>query len=45
VATNAWKDQVRGFRGMEREEVMAFMESVIEDANWKCPRCSALERE
>ena len=40
-ATNAWKERVRGFRGMSREEVVEAVKSALQDAG-ECPRCSAL---
>lgn len=40
-ATNELKAGVRGFRGMEREEVMAIVKSVLNDANIECPSCGA----
>lgn len=39
-ATNEWKSGSRGFRGMEREEVMEAVKSALEDANLECPSCS-----
>ena len=38
-ATNAWKDGVRGFRGMSREEVVSVVKSVLDDALIECPSC------
>ena len=35
-ATNAWKHGVRGFHGMEREEVMHLMKRVLQCSN-NCP--------
>jgi len=40
-ATNASRADVRGFRGMSREEVMDAVKSALQDAG-NCPRCSAL---
>jgi hypothetical protein len=45
MATNQWKDEVRGFRGMSREEVMSVIKSVIDDANDECPGCHPPERD
>lgn len=39
MATNAWKDSERGFRGMEREEVIALVNRAIVHAPSKCPSC------
>ena len=39
MATNAWKDGQRGFRGMEREEVVAKMEQALKRTRSKCPSC------
>ena len=38
-ATEAWKSGDRGFRRMEREEVMGIVKSVLNDALIKCPSC------
>lgn len=38
-ATNSWKEGVRGFRGMDREEVMSLIKSVLDDASSSCPSC------
>ena len=37
IATNAWKDGE--FRMDSREEIMEQMQSVLSDANHKCPSC------
>lgn len=37
-ATGLWKDQARGFRTMEREEVMAVVKSVLDDTPSRCTR-------
>ena len=39
MATNAWKDGERGFRGMEREEVMRLVKRALVSAPSKCPSC------
>lgn len=39
MATNAWKDGERGFRGMEREEVVALIKQALIQALSKCPSC------
>ena len=41
-ATNAWKDGIRGFRGMSREEVVSVVKSVLDDALIKCPSCQVV---
>ena len=40
-ATEAWKRRDRGFRGMEREDVMHVVKSVLDDAFIECPSCRA----
>jgi hypothetical protein len=40
MATNALKDGERGFRGMEREEVMGLVKRAITHAPSKCSSCS-----
>jgi len=39
MATNAWKEGERGFRGMSREDVMRIIKSAIRDADRRCPSC------
>jgi len=39
MATNAWKDGDRGFRGMEREEVITLVNRAIVHAPSECPSC------
>ena len=39
MATNAWKGEERGFRGMTREAVMEYMKGATRDVNNKCPSC------
>ena len=40
-ATEEWKAGGRGFRGMDREEVMDVVKSVLQDALIECPSCKA----
>ena len=40
-ATQEWKDGVRGYRGMPREEVMDVVKTVLQDALIECPSCKA----
>jgi hypothetical protein len=40
MATTAWKDGARGFRGMEREEVVGLVKRAIVHAPSKCPSCN-----
>jgi hypothetical protein len=40
MATNAWKDDERGFCGMEREEVMDMIKQALIRTPSKCPSCS-----
>jgi hypothetical protein len=40
MATNLWKDGSRGFRGMDRQDVMGAVKSAIVSANIECPSCS-----
>lgn len=37
-ATKAWKSVIRGFRGMEREDVMDSIKAAL-DVPIKCPSC------
>lgn len=39
MATNAWKDNERGFRGMEREEVLSLIKGALARTPVGCPRC------
>ena len=39
LATNAWKSEVRGFRGMDRQQVVDLMQTTLDGAA-DCPRCS-----
>jgi hypothetical protein len=39
MATNAWKDSERGFRGMERDAVLALVKQALIHAPSKCPSC------
>lgn len=39
IATNAWKDQERGFQGMTREEVIAAVKAELAGALTICPSC------
>jgi hypothetical protein len=39
IATNEWKAESRGFRGMEREEVVTTIKSALRSTNTKCPGC------
>jgi hypothetical protein len=41
MATNAWKSGGRGFRSMERQDVIRTMKSVLDGAG-KCWRCSSM---
>jgi hypothetical protein len=38
-ATQEWKAGSRGFRGMDRKEVMRSVQDVLEDADTNCPSC------
>jgi len=38
-ATEAWKDQDRGFRSASREEVMELMKAILDGGSDKCPSC------
>jgi len=40
-ATNKWKGGERGFRGMDREEVIALVKSALDDVNINCPGCGS----
>jgi hypothetical protein len=40
MATTAWKDGERGFRGMEREEVMDMIKQALIRTPSKCPSCN-----
>jgi hypothetical protein len=40
MATNAWKGGERGFRGMDREEVMSLVKKALVCVPVSCPRCS-----
>jgi hypothetical protein len=40
MATNAWKDGERRFRGMGREEVVTLVKRAIVHAPSKCPSCN-----
>jgi hypothetical protein len=39
MATNAWKEGERGFRDMERDEVVAHVERGLIHASSNCPSC------
>jgi len=39
MATNAWKSGERGFRCMEREEVMSLIKLALIHSPSKCPKC------
>jgi hypothetical protein len=39
IATNAWKDRERGFRNMEREEVVSIIKQALLRARSTCPEC------
>lgn len=39
MATNAWKDGARGFRGMEREEVLTLVKQALVHTSSRCPSC------
>jgi len=39
MATNAWKHGERGFRGMEREEVVGLIKRALIQAPFRCPSC------
>ena len=38
-ATDDWKSGVRGFEGMQREDVTEVVKSVLDNANLRCPNC------
>lgn len=40
MATNKWKSGERGFRNMEREEVLAMIERALAARPHKCPNCN-----
>ena len=40
MATNALKDGERGFRGMDRDEVMALIKRALNNAPTRCPSCN-----
>ncbi len=40
MATNAWKDGQRGFRGMEREEVTSMIKKALIHTPSGCPSCN-----
>jgi hypothetical protein len=39
MATNAWKAGERGFRGMDRQEVVAAVKRALIHAPSRCPSC------
>jgi hypothetical protein len=41
LATNQWKAESRGFRGMALKEVRHVVKGVLDDANRECPSCWA----
>jgi hypothetical protein len=40
MATNAWKAKERGFRGMNREEVVSLLKQALARTPHTCPDCS-----
>jgi hypothetical protein len=40
MATNAWKDRERGFRNMEREEVISVIKKALAQTPSRCPTCN-----
>ena len=45
LATNAWKEEEAGLRGMKREEAMECMKGVLADATQRCQTCHQHERD
>jgi hypothetical protein len=39
MATNALKDGDRGFRAMQREEVLSLIKNALDRAPYNCPKC------